>query len=439
MKKLQKKKFSDLEEALEGNYCKPEEKALIIKLLLQDTPLNLEQLCNAASIKPANEKWLPILFSIYDERLRFCELNKKDREKFTAYWSSQQAELYEKFPRAAAESSSKITVESLVDFLSDTSDYLFQEIANSLNIVKHTTMVAYKDLRIQESILIKNIVINTLKGAFDRSLSVEKVVKGSLNRTVIDNTGLFVPKMLEAAGMNKMSAKSSFKAAAKAFEKAEWKGVVASTISGALAPLIFSEYTSEVFKSGVIGGAEGYAKTGTLDSILEHAVLRATLRGVSYLASKSYNNDCFKRSIINTSGAGIIAATEISKAAVASYPSTSMAVVAGGVIFENLYDFIQKSEHPLALSVAGGIKSGISILKDVGGKLWDAVEDLVIMQRDGQDDPVSQKTNSNTEKVSQEKTRVSPTKEFKQKALKTIHNTQYNQNNLLRKPIGRGL
>ena len=42
MEKLQKKKFSDLEEALEGNYCNPEEKALIIKLLLQDTPLNLE-------------------------------------------------------------------------------------------------------------------------------------------------------------------------------------------------------------------------------------------------------------------------------------------------------------------------------------------------------------------------------------------------------------
>ena len=376
---------------------------------------------------------MPILFSIYDERLRFCELNKKDREKFTAYWSSQQAGLYEKFPRAAAESSSKITVESLVDFLSDTSDYLFKEIRDSLEKIDYATTVAV-------SILIKNIVTNTLRTAVYRKFSADKVFEESLNRTVIDNTGLFVPKMLEAAGMNKMSAKSSFKAAAKAFEKAEWKGVIASTISGALAPLIFSEYTSEVFKSGVIGGAEGYAKTGTLDSILEHAVLRATLRGVSYLASKSYNNDYFKRSIINTSGAGIIAATEISKAAVASYPSTSMAVVAGGVIFENLYDFVQKSEHPLALSVAGGIKSGISILKDVGGKLWDAVEDLVIMQRDGQDDPVSQKTNSNTEKVSQEKTkRVSPTKKFKEKALKTINNTQYNQNNLLRKPIGRGL
>ncbi len=378
MKNSQKEMFFTLEEILKGNNYAPEQKALVIELVAKDSSLSLSDLCCAASIKPANEELLPILFPIYDERLSFCELNEEDLEKARAYLSFQQEELYKIFPGTASKFPREVTIESLVDFLSHTSDYLFQKIGDSLETIKHATMVARKDPKIQQSIyekLINSTVDSIFKGAVSgvRDLSVQKAVEESLSRIALGTGGCILSDRLEAAGVSKASAGSSVKTAVKAFGKeAELKGIFAAAVGGALAPLLLPEYTSDLVRHTIIGGAEGYAKTGTVVGVIGFAVRRAVSRGIYYLVWKNSGKDQLKdMKLLLHAGGARIAAKEISEAAVDSYPLVAAAVVAGGVIFENLYGFVKKSENPLALSVIEGIEVGISSLKASAKSLWD--------------------------------------------------------------------
>ncbi|MGB4192169.1 MAG: hypothetical protein WBJ81_06490 [Rickettsiales bacterium] len=426
---------------------------MAIEIIIEKAP-DLERFCALSEIFIlAEEQLSPILNTIYEMRLSISQEDSKGSKEIQSSLHSRLEDLRKK---VLPEKIPEITEESLVSFLSCTSDFLFQKAGDALAalpaIIYQEVSGAIKarsNPNISQS-MCEQAINSTIDSTFKAIVSgvmtegvkegvqtlasgvMAEGVKGAnqtflsefLTRNVLGIGGVAVSNALTPLVNSKTTkplVKSGAKTIAKSGGKVDLSGVSAGSrgllgasvaasaaaLGGLAVSTFLPKYSADVAMHGVISGVAGYLKTGTIAGAMSSAAHGAVSRGIySYgwevLDGKTYlNNANFVEA-----GRARIAAKMAADQITTAYPVVGAAAVAGMAIVENVRAYIKDNKNPVVQSAVKTIENNVSdlqtVVKNTWNKLYEIGADLnrVSMQMHGYDVDDLKPTISQTPKVS---------------------------------------
>lgn len=278
-----------------------------------------------------------------------------------------------------------ISPQGVVNFLSSTSGYLFNKVGEALNYLPQIPEIrsslehifaARVNKEIKQSAL--EVMVNlSIDGAFKavasgimNTGSVENCVKDALEETVsrvkYSALGVGAATLISnTTDLKTSELKQPIRAAAKTLAKG------GNSISAGVAALASAvtdslpKYTSEVITHGVIGGAIGYARTGSISGVVTGALENATARGIYHYGWELAGGKTKLNKLdLIEAGAARIASKGVAKIITQNFPLTSIAAVAGVAIAENMGTYFQNSKDPIISAAKDSISDSLPALKE---------------------------------------------------------------------------
>lgn len=445
------------------NLSEPQQLA-VIEVIVEKEP-KLEQFCALSEFfSLAGNQLSSLLNTVYDARLSISQEDSKGSKEIQASLHSRLEDLRKK---VLPEKIPEITEESLVSFLSCTSDYLFQKAGDALvaipSIVQKELSGAIKarsNPNISQS-MCEQAINSTIDSTFKAIVSgvmaegvkegaqalvsgvmtegvkqgaqalvsgvMAEGVKGAnqtflgefLTRNALGIGGVVVSNALTPL-VNSKTTKPLVKSGAKTIAKSGGKGGLsgvsvaasAAALGGVVAAAYLPKYSADVAMHGVIGGVAGYLKTGTIAGAMSSAAHGAVSRGVynfgwELLDGKTYLNNAN----LVEAGRARIAAKMAADKVTAAYPVLGAAAVVALAIEENVRAYIKDNKNPVVQSAVKAIESNVSdlqaVVKNTWNKLYEIGADLnrVSMQMHGYDVDDSKTTPSQVPRVNSDNTK----------------------------------